>query len=76
MRALTPREERLVRERAYFIWEHEGRPNDRAHEHWLRAVAEQVPQDHDDDLAFDMEAIVDGLPADYPAVLTKDTRGG
>ena len=76
MRALTSREEKLVRERAYFIWEREGRPNGRAHEHWHRAVAEQVRPDWDDDLTFDLEAIVEGRPADYPAVLTKDTRGG
>jgi hypothetical protein len=33
------REER-IRERAYFIWEREGRPDGRADEHWRRARAE------------------------------------
>jgi hypothetical protein len=29
--------ERLIRERAYFIWEQEGRPEGRHLEHWRRA---------------------------------------
>lgn len=29
--------ERRVRERAYFLWLQEGRPEGRAAEHWLRA---------------------------------------
>jgi hypothetical protein len=29
--------ERRIRERAYFIWEHEGRPEGRHLEHWRRA---------------------------------------
>ncbi len=29
--------ERLIEERAYEIWEQEGRPEGRALEHWLRA---------------------------------------
>jgi hypothetical protein len=29
-----------VRERAYFLWEREGRPEGRADEHWRRAAAE------------------------------------
>jgi Protein of unknown function (DUF2934) len=33
-------EEARVRERAYFLWEREGRPNGRADEHWRRAAAE------------------------------------
>lgn len=32
--------EHLIRERAYFLWEAEGRPDGRDHEHWLRAEAE------------------------------------
>jgi hypothetical protein len=31
--------ERLIRERAYFIWEQEGRPEGRHLEHWRRARA-------------------------------------
>src|SRR5690606_11006701 len=31
--------ERQIRERAHEIWESEGRPNGREHEHWARAQA-------------------------------------
>jgi len=30
--------EHTIRETAYFIWEQEGRPDGRAHDHWLRAM--------------------------------------
>ncbi len=33
-------EERLIRERAYEIWEREGRPEGRSEEHWRQAAAE------------------------------------
>jgi hypothetical protein len=33
-------QEQRIRERAYAIWEGEGRPADRAEAHWLRAEAE------------------------------------
>jgi hypothetical protein len=32
--------EQQIRERAYAIWENEGRPMDRANAHWLQAEAE------------------------------------
>ena len=32
--------EQAIRERAYAIWEEEGRPGDRHLDHWLRAEAE------------------------------------
>lgn len=76
-RAPTPDEDRMLRERAYYIWEREGRPEGRAREHWLRAVADEAPADHHDaDFLSEQEAIVEGRPADLPAVLTKDARGG
>jgi hypothetical protein len=31
---------RTIRERAYAIWEHEGRPDGKAVDHWLKAEAE------------------------------------
>jgi hypothetical protein len=34
-----PDEERAVRERAYFLWESEGRPEGRALAHWQHAAA-------------------------------------
>jgi len=30
----------LIRQRAYAIWEREGRPEGREHEHWIKAVEE------------------------------------
>jgi Protein of unknown function (DUF2934) len=32
--------EALIRQRAYFLWEDEGRPQGRETEHWQRATAE------------------------------------
>jgi len=32
--------EQIIRERAYAIWEQEGRPDGRHLDHWLRAEAE------------------------------------
>ena len=32
--------ERTIHERAYFLWEEEGRPNGKHLEHWLRAETE------------------------------------
>src|ERR1700693_2724615 len=39
-REMTAEEERQIRERAYSIWEQEGRPNGRDLDHRLRAEAE------------------------------------
>ncbi len=32
--------EDAIRQRSYFIWEREGRPLGKEHEHWMRAKAE------------------------------------
>ena len=42
--------------------------------HWLRAKA--VIRGDDDQLLDETEKIMADLPADLPAVLTKDARGG
>jgi hypothetical protein len=36
--------ERLIRERAYEIWEQEGQPEGREPEYWLRAKREVEPE--------------------------------
>ena len=55
--------ERRVRERAYEIWEQEGRPDARSLDHWLSAKQElETEIGPDAELAEDQ-----GLPAD-PAV--------
>jgi hypothetical protein len=40
--------ERRVRERAYFLWLAEGRPEGRALEHWMLAFTRQVAQEAHD----------------------------
>jgi hypothetical protein len=34
-----------IETRSYFIWEHEGRPQGRDWEHWLRAEAEVIAEE-------------------------------
>ena len=36
--------EQAIRERAYVIWEREGRPADRSLHHWLQAESEIGPE--------------------------------
>ena len=73
-------EERAIRERAYIIWEHEGRPEGRAEEHWQSAIIDDPnynERGRDDDFMEDEEKILAGRPdANMPALLTKDVRGG
>ena len=74
-------EERAIRERAYIIWEHEGRPEKvRAEEHWQSAIIDDPnynERGRDDDFMEDEEKILAGRPdANMPALLTKDVRGG
>jgi hypothetical protein len=71
--------ERAVRERAYFIWEREGRPEGRAADHWRYATIENSGGNHghDDEPMEDEEKILAGRPdANIPALLTKDVHGG
>ena len=63
-----------VREAAYFIWECEGRPKGRALDHWARALTEV--RGTDDKPLGEEEKIMANLPANLPALLTKDVRGG
>jgi hypothetical protein len=72
-------DEQAIRDRAYFIWEQEGRPEGRAGEHWKRAAREtrrftsELQQDH----TPDEEKILDGrIDVNLPALLTKDVHGG
>jgi DUF2934 family protein len=62
-------EEQAIRERAYFMWESEGRPEGRAMDHWQRAS---------DEMPFvDEEKVLDGRSdANIPAMLTKEVPGG
>jgi hypothetical protein len=71
--------EQAIREKAYLIWEREGRPEGRAEDHWRFATAEYYRQDRGryDESIEDEEKILAGRPdANIPALLTKDVRGG
>jgi hypothetical protein len=71
--------EQAIRERAYLIWEREGRPDGRAEDHWRYATIETFGQDgiRDDDPLEDEEKILAGRPdVNIPALLTKDVQGG
>jgi hypothetical protein len=71
--------EQAIRERAYLIWEREGRPADRAEDHWRCAINE-APRNSDtrnDELVEDEEKILLGrTDVNMPALLTKDVQGG
>jgi DUF2934 family protein len=66
-----------IRERAYFIWEREGRPEGRARDHWLSATIEELIGAADDEPMDDEEKVLAGRPdANFPALLTRDVHGG
>ena len=72
-------DEAAIRERAYFIWEREGRPEGRAQDHWQAAATESLSGEHrsDDEFMEDEEKVLAGRPdANIPAMLTKDVQGG
>ncbi len=73
------KKEQIVRDRAYFIWEREGRPDGRAHDHWYRAIKEASDSEKrsDDEAMFDEEKVLAGrLDVNMTALLTKDVPGG
>jgi hypothetical protein len=71
--------EDAIRVRAYLIWEREGCPEGRAHDHWLSAALEvlSAEADRDDEYMDDEEKVLAGRrDANIPALLTKDVPGG
>ena len=71
--------EQSIRDRAYFIWEREGRPEGRAHDHWYRAAREAFRRARaaDDESMLEEEKILAGrIDVNMPALLTKDVPGG
>jgi hypothetical protein len=52
--------EQRVRERAYELWEHAGRPDGNAAEHWLQAEAEIAAQEQGltDEIELENEGVV------------------
>jgi hypothetical protein len=71
------RPDQAIREAAYFIWEREGRPHGRHHDHWRQALAGPSQTQPDDEHLEDEEKVLDGRhDANIPAMLTKDVPGG
>ncbi|HEY6439538.1 MAG TPA: DUF2934 domain-containing protein [Acetobacteraceae bacterium] len=69
--------EHAIRERAYYIWEREGRPEGQAEAHWLLAARNQSGNEPTDEFMDDEEKVLAGHPdANMPALLTKDVHGG
>jgi hypothetical protein len=71
--------EQTIRERAYLIWENEGRPEGRAEDHWRCATIEKLGKERgqSDEPMEDEEKILAGRSdANIPALLTKDVHGG
>jgi Protein of unknown function (DUF2934) len=71
--------EQTIRERAYFIWEREGRPEGRADDHWRYATIEALRYAGGrNDLPMDDEekVLAGRADANFPALLTKDVKGG
>jgi hypothetical protein len=68
-------DDHAIRERAYFIWQQEGRPAGRALEHWVHAATQE--RERKNELMHDEEKVLSGRPdVDMPALLTKDVHGG
>ncbi len=79
MPRISHRKEAAIRNRAYFIWEREGRPEGRADEHWYRAIREMLRAAPGADAApmLEEEKILAGhSDVNMPALLTKDVPGG
>jgi hypothetical protein len=53
---------------------HEGRPEGKALDHWLRAKSHSGRSD--EELLEEQEKVLRGLPADMQAIMTNDARGG
>ena len=71
--------EQAIRERAYLIWEGEGRPADRAEDHWRCASNDALRNSEVrvGELVEDEEKILFGrTDVNMPALLTKDVHGG
>jgi hypothetical protein len=66
--------ERRIRDRAYRIWEEEGRPADRDVEHWLRAAQEVAAEEGSDAAAATASAGTGGTDEADAAAKPKKAR--
>ena len=72
--------ESTVRDRAYFIWEREGRPEGQDWQHWYQAQQEaaktEAERDSGRQLSDEEKVLAGRTDANIPAMLTKDVMGG
>ena len=68
--------EQAIRRAAYFIWEREGRPKNRAEEHWYRATVEITGGSCEQPMGDEEKIMADRPDANWPALLTRDVLGG
>ena len=70
--------EHALRERAYYIWERDGRPEGQADNHWRQAIRDKLGESGESDDAMDDEekVLAGRSSADIPALLTQDVPGG
>jgi hypothetical protein len=71
--------EHAIREAAYFIWLREGQPEGRVRDHWQRGISEISDGEHHHGAEpfEDEERILAGrADANWPALLSKDAKGG
>jgi Protein of unknown function (DUF2934) len=79
MPEISHKNEQAVRDRAYSIWEREGRPEGRAHDHWYRAVRQAFrpePERDDSSMSEEEKVLAGRIDVNMPALLTRDVPGG
>ena len=72
-------EQASVRDRAYLIWEREGRPEGRARDHWHRAIREasrHEPRPDEEPPSEEEKLLAGRVDVNLPALLTRDVLGG
>jgi hypothetical protein len=70
-----PPADQAIRETAYYIWEREGRPHGRDHDHWHQARA-ALPGRREVDEDDEEKVLAGRGDANVPAMLTRDVPGG
>jgi hypothetical protein len=68
--------EAAIRARAHELWEQEGRPDGREHDHWLQAEAEINAQDESPPAAVEGISAIDVSGGDAPATAPKSATAG
>lgn len=64
---MTPDREEKIRQRAYELWEAEGRPDGKQQEHWERAAREIEAEEAGESASKGSDSDSSGLPGDLQA---------